>query len=397
MWNIAPFYPRVFQLATISGVIIFLFAFFAKMPSLYYVAILLELFVLLPKYYLNTISQKLKLKNNKQRIKLFINDEGHFLFEIENHSVLPIFSATLYFHIDDEYIKCPNHNKANGHYFFSFSLSPRTIQTFTVPIKGNARGHAKIKNVFIILNDPFNIQKMRLNLNEFYKTEAIVYPKTSVVHGLQDIETIKEGSYVKPYSLFMDMTAINGVREYMPGDPLKHIHWKATARMGELQTKTYERTIGMTWSIILMFQPSIYELTKREEIEALISRAAYICQTARAHDITIELFTNIKPPGSEKIFYLAADSTISHHAKLMELLAILQGNQIKSSIITTMSEIDRRLTHPRQLFFILPNQFKEDMGHFLQRWVRNGHTMYRVSESREVAYIKPLIKEGTLS
>ena len=44
-------------------------------------------------------------------------------------------------------------------------------------------------------------------------------------------------------SLFEDPSRFLGVRRYRPGDSLRHIHWRATARSGELQVKLFEPAV----------------------------------------------------------------------------------------------------------------------------------------------------------
>ena len=42
-----------------------------------------------------------------------------------------------------------------------------------------------------------------------------------------------------------------GVREYQPGDPLRHVHWKSTARRGQLVVKEFEREVGAPLVILI--------------------------------------------------------------------------------------------------------------------------------------------------
>ena len=51
--------------------------------------------------------------------------------------------------------------------------------------------------------------------------------------------------------LFQDPVLTAGVRDYVPGDSLKRIHWKSTARLGRLQTKVYEPTTTVDVSLFL--------------------------------------------------------------------------------------------------------------------------------------------------
>jgi uncharacterized protein (DUF58 family) len=51
--------------------------------------------------------------------------------------------------------------------------------------------------------------------------------------------------------LFQDPVLTAGVRDYVPGDSLKRIHWKSTARLNRLQTRLYEPTTTVDLSLFL--------------------------------------------------------------------------------------------------------------------------------------------------
>jgi uncharacterized protein (DUF58 family) len=57
--------------------------------------------------------------------------------------------------------------------------------------------------------------------------------------------------------LFEDPNRIMGVRDYSPQDSFRHIHWKATAHAGQLQTKVYEPTSSLR--IILCLNVATFE------------------------------------------------------------------------------------------------------------------------------------------
>ena len=42
-----------------------------------------------------------------------------------------------------------------------------------------------------------------------------------------------------------------GVREYRAGDPLRHVHWRTTARRGELAVREFEREVGAPLVLLL--------------------------------------------------------------------------------------------------------------------------------------------------
>jgi uncharacterized protein (DUF58 family) len=50
------------------------------------------------------------------------------------------------------------------------------------------------------------------------------------------------GSPAPSAQLFEEREHFAGVRDYEPGDPMHHVHWRVSAHAGRLQTKRYEPT-----------------------------------------------------------------------------------------------------------------------------------------------------------
>jgi len=55
------------------------------------------------------------------------------------------------------------------------------------------------------------------------------------------------------HRLFEDPTRLAGVRPYQHGDPLNRIHWRATARAGQLQSRQYESSCVAGATFVLDF------------------------------------------------------------------------------------------------------------------------------------------------
>jgi len=71
---------------------------------------------------------------------------------------------------------------------------------------------------------------------------ALVLPKVLSLQGYNLASRRPQGEIRVVHRLFEYPTRLAGVRPYQQGDPLNRIHWRATARAGELQTRTYEST-----------------------------------------------------------------------------------------------------------------------------------------------------------
>jgi len=81
----------------------------------------------------------------------------------------------------------------------------------------------------------------------------LVQPKVIPLDGYDVASRRPIGEIVITHRLFEDPTRIAGVRQYQNGDELSRIHWRATARTGQLQSKVYEASSVAGATILLDF------------------------------------------------------------------------------------------------------------------------------------------------
>jgi uncharacterized repeat protein (TIGR01451 family) len=86
----------------------------------------------------------------------------------------------------------------------------------------------------------------------------LVCPQVVPLEGYELASRRPIGEVVLTHRLFEDPTRIAGVRAYEAGDPISRVHWRATARTGQLQCKTYEPTTLSGATILLDFHESAY-------------------------------------------------------------------------------------------------------------------------------------------
>ena len=87
---------------------------------------------------------------------------------------------------------------------------------------------------------------------------VMVYPKVVPVAGYDFASRRPIGEVRLANHLFEDPTRTAGVRPYHLGDPLPRIHWRATARTGELHSRVYEPTSLAGASLLLDFHQESY-------------------------------------------------------------------------------------------------------------------------------------------
>ncbi len=102
------------------------------------------------------------------------------------------------------------------------------------------------------------------------------------------------------------------IREYVRGDPLKYIHWKATAKTGKVKTKELSS---------LTYQPIIidFEGVPIQNMEEKISSIAYtVVQLSKKHiPVGLRINGSLYPPHVSP----------NHKASLLRVLALYGTNK----------------------------------------------------------------------
>src|SRR5258708_8306349 len=107
----------------------------------------------------------------------------------------------------------------------------------TIPVTFPRRGVYRQEAFRIVTRFPFGFLRKARQLN--LKTEALVYPSVEptadyleILPGLQGaLESVTKGRGQDLYAL----------RDYLPTDSARHVHWKASARSGSLMVREFTR------------------------------------------------------------------------------------------------------------------------------------------------------------
>ena len=129
--------------------------------------------------------------------------------------------------------------EAHGHLLrtmFSLGMYERVTHRYTMTC--HRRGWHRFGPVTLAANDPFGMVVRRSQID---RTEGVlVYPRIVPVSELVVPARQPLGDRKPATPLVEDPMRMSGVRPYVPGDSPRRIHWRATARTGELQTRVFE-------------------------------------------------------------------------------------------------------------------------------------------------------------
>jgi uncharacterized protein (DUF58 family) len=134
------------------------------------------------------------------------------------------------------------------------------------------RGYYQLGPLLIESGDLFGLHRRYRVISEPHF--ILIYPKVVELKGYDIASRRPIGEVRIMHRLFEDPTRISGVRPYERGDPLNRIHWKATARTGELHSKTYEPSSIAGMTILLDFHKSHYNKSNEPHRSELAVMAA---------------------------------------------------------------------------------------------------------------------------
>jgi len=124
--------------------------------------------------------------------------------------------------------------------------------------------------------------------------QVVAYPVPLAVRDRQLPSLRPLAELATRRGLLPDPLRFRGVREHRSGDPRKEIHWKASARLRELQTKLYEPATSL--DAVFLVNVASYEQywiqADPEAVEFVVSAAAEMVRIAASAGRQVGLVTN---------------------------------------------------------------------------------------------------------
>ncbi|WP_216828176.1 DUF58 domain-containing protein [Alkalihalobacterium elongatum] len=338
-------------------------------------------------YYLKYISRYIIIPEDKTTVRMFPGDEGTLKIPIENPTKLPIPNGelTLFFYGPDEAMAMiDQQTNKQGIYTSNVAVLGQQKVMHHTRVKALKRGIVQLRTIEYTIYDFINSGKVRLGYRGRFRGELIVYPSLVLVQGLQQIMQRNQGERPKNHSVHEDVMMAMGTRDYSPGDPFNRIDWKATARTNSLQTKIFETTTILKWCVIVNIQSADVKRQTINNLEQVLSHVAYTLQFATKHQVSYELFINMRGPRGPFI-HLPIGSGKDHLLKALELLARVS----KSTVLTNSSEMLQfvRVNSNEHTFFLHFGALNREDQLVYKQWELDGATIYRVYSNAEAGQV----------
>jgi hypothetical protein len=198
-------------------------------------------------------------------------------------------------------------------------------------LKCMKRGVFKIGNVTLIGGDllRYGINSVPMPVN----TGLTVYPEVIDIEEMFTSTRHVLGDTVVRRWIIDDPFIVSGTREYMPTDPMKSIHWPATARQGNLMVRKNDFTSRLSMTVILNIQSMEFEyehVADRDLAELGIKVAATLIDRSVTTACPVRFATNACTIDDRTQMVLTQEAVGREHVEeLMEILAKLELMNIR--------------------------------------------------------------------
>lgn len=236
----------------VAAVLILILSLIFDLGLLAYAMYALLGVLLVSRYLSKTWAENLTAERECNRLTADVGDTVAVVVNITNQGSLPIAWCLL-----EDLLP----RKALIHDPPCLKVQGRRVQLAMLPGGGqrqllynmrcNRRGYYQVGPLVLETGDLFGLhRRYRVATKPHF---LMVYPLVMPLEGYDVSSKRPIGEVTMTHRLFEDPTRIAGVRRYEAGDPLSRIHWKATARTGELHSKVFEPSTIAGATIVLDF------------------------------------------------------------------------------------------------------------------------------------------------
>jgi uncharacterized protein (DUF58 family) len=186
--------------------------------------------------------------------RAFYGEEITLVLEVTNRKPLPLAWLEVTDELPEEIVPrrgrvIPSLRQRRQHLVHLFSLRWYERVRRRVIITCTARGYFPLGPARLRSGDLFGITSQGRTLEDVQW--LIVYPKVVPLEALGIPALHPFGDVRAPRLILEDPTRTVGARDYRTTDPLRRVHWKATARLGRLQARQYEPTTAHRLALFL--------------------------------------------------------------------------------------------------------------------------------------------------
>ncbi len=254
---------RILYISLFILSLLFLYTYGGKVPYMLFntlltmlaVSFLYALVVYLRFTCKQELDKKIVTKGDKVNFIFSVNNEDKFLY--------PFIKVTLYG--DDTIFSHQFQTKC-------FSLAPGKEKAYSFQLECKYRGIYEMGIKSIEVGDLLGLFRLKYDYTE--NRYITVYPRIVPLERFRLKSSLLSETQTNLSSHNEDMAAISDIRDYILGDSIKKIHWKLTAKTGELLVKNFQSTSETSAVVILDLKQNPYNVEINTILEDKVIEAA---------------------------------------------------------------------------------------------------------------------------
>lgn len=192
---------------------------------------------------------RVEITRSTQRTRLFLGETGEVSLVFKNKTLIPLAWLSGREHL-------PVALEQGRAKRWVISLGPLAEVTASYSITGSQRGLYAVGPLDISAGEPLGLHQFSHTIQSNHT--IVVYPRVFTLQELGLPSKLPYGNLRTKQPIFPDPARLSGVRQYQSGDSRQSIHWKLTARTGELQVKQFQHTVAAETVIFLNLNEEDY-------------------------------------------------------------------------------------------------------------------------------------------
>lgn len=214
-----------------------------------------------------------------EKTELSAGDALAIRYRVLNNSIIPAFNVQIY----------PMISKSFG--YEQFDSDRHGFDSFEVKIIDRKlicrrRGFYTLGEVGFEVHDPLGLVTSRFSKSK--TIDVIVRPRIYYVEDELPLPLERSGNRGMSIRNLADRTSIKSVRPYQEGDQLRDIHWKLTAKTGEVKIKEFTQSVSEKLYLFVDGCKSSYEDNEVWADEAM-DLAASLCHAWLKRGVPVEV------------------------------------------------------------------------------------------------------------
>ncbi|MDE2968238.1 MAG: DUF58 domain-containing protein [Chloroflexota bacterium] len=294
------------------------------------------------RYALNRLESEVEISQNHA----FVGETLELTLRLENRKVLPLTALQVRINLpeilepsNEPFSKLHESAPQEGVVVRSTSLRwyERLIWNFQIPLI--TRGHFRLARIDLKSGDLFGVY--RRERSDDAEHTLWVYPEVISLDRLGLPRLRPQGEQRGGQRLFEDPTRLQTIRDYRPGDPLKKVDWKATARRQSLQSRVYDPSSDLIAMVALNVStlPHAWQGFFGDIFERAVSVAASLANGFAEERVPVGLLANCTWPGHDTAIRVPASRAPGQMTRILEALAMAD--------VFTLVRIERMLSEER--------------------------------------------------